>query len=473
MKKFDQLILPRVVFACPIPCGLNTELLVNDSLHPSYDGIIYDKTIGDSLSVPLHVGYPSLGKVGYCTIILNDIDQSNKKYILIGGEEGCIKVYYSKGTNDSFIFCEDLVMPFNAAVRALEKLQYNTDYGLVVAAGGRLIYSIWKYSYHSTTAFNNFSLVCCGSILRNASQDHRILSISSYSIENDAENNKFNHFITFGDSRGIVSISKLQDSVLTVINEVNISTNGYPILSSKTSSYNMNSKEFIIGSFGDTTGNISILLLYYSYMKVDKHIPIRLYTYNSHSMGANTLDMILENNIDENTFIFKICSGGDDQSITTCNGTLHFENFNTISLKFSITINSIKVLESASGSALKGIKILKAFDFIQDYIVISVGYDRRLSIWLLKHDDESHDCRVSTIDFDSTIFDNNSSSMFPDNTDKYSDKLNITWLIGSLVDIGDIGSVDVVTSNNDIYIAVVGEGLQYFKLSGLSNYFNK
>jgi hypothetical protein len=63
--------------------------------------------------------------------------------------------------------------------------------------------------------------------------------------------------------------------------------------------------------------------------------------------------------------------------------------------------------------------------------------------------------------------------MFPDNIDKYSDKLNITWLIGSLVDIGDIGSVDVVTSNDDIYIAVVGEGLQYFKLCGLSNYFNK
>ena len=208
-------------------------------------------------------------------------------------------------------------------------------------------------------------------------------------------------------------------------------------------------------------------------MKVDKHIPIRLYTYNSHSMGANTLDMIVENNIDEDTFIFKICSGGDDQSITTCNGTLHFENFNTISLKFSITINSIKVLESASGSASKGIKIQKAFDFIQDYIVISVGYDRRLSIWLLKHDDEEiHDCTVSTIDFDSTIFDN-SSSIFPDNIDKYSDKLNITWLIGSLVDIGDIGSVDVVTLNDDIYIAVVGEGLQCFKLSGLSNYLNK
>ena len=72
-------------------------------------------------------------------------------------------------------------------------------------------------------------------------------------------------------------------------------------------------------------------------------------------------------------------------------------------------------------------------------------------------------------DFDSTIFD--SSSIFPNNIDKYSDKLNITWLIGSLVDIGDIGSVDVVTSNDDIYIAVVGEGLQYFKLNGLSKLF--
>jgi hypothetical protein len=33
-------------------------------------------------------------------------------------------------------------------------------------------------------------------------------------------------------------------------------------------------------------------------------------------------------------------------------------------------------------------------DFIQDYIVISVGYDRRLSIWLLKHDDESQKLKI-------------------------------------------------------------------------------
>lgn len=470
IRTSNHFILPRIVFSCPIPCGMNTDLIINDSL-PLFcnDDDIFDKFTGDSLSTPLQVGYPSLGKVGYCTVILNGVGiLSNEKYILIGGEEGTVKVYrmLQQNSKNNFVFCEDLLMPFNAAVRCMDKLDYNTDYGYVIAGGGRLTYSIWKYLYRSTAGLNNFSLVCCGTILPNASQDHRILSISSYNIDIDNES-KQNHFIAFGDSRGIVTISNIEDSALDIINEVQISSNGYPVLSSKTISNRDNSRKFVVGAFGDTSGNISILLLYYSDMNDEKCIPpVRLYKYNGHSMGTNTVDMIFHN--DESDLLrFKICSGGDDQSITICNGTIHFEN-SSIST-FKIDINSIEVLDSACGSALKGIKLLNSNDKWKSDMIISIGYDRRLSIWL--HNEDNKFTCLRTINFVDAIDQYNTLLFSDDNIDKVSNhKLNLKWLFGTLVDIGDIGSLDVVFDkiydHNEtkyrVSISVIGEGLQYF-----------
>lgn len=318
-------------------------------------------------------------------------------------------------------------------------------------------------------------MICSGTILPNASQDHRILSISSYNIECYKDNN-VGHFIVFGDSRGIVTISEVNKASLKIFNDISISSNGYPILSAKAITYNNNSTQCIIGSFGDTTGNVSILLLYYAFLNIERVTPFRLYTYNAHSMGANTLDMILINT-DAKMLKFKICSGGDDQSITVCNGLLSFDTSNTESFKVSLDIHNVEVLEGGSGSALKGLKLINATNNLKDPLIISIGYDRRLSIWSIIEGHYDDDIVLYSIEYDDTIFDNNYSNMLlaDDSIVKKCTKLNLNWLQGSMVDIGDIGSIDTVIDDSKvdddditrtrISIAVVGEGFQYLILN--------
>lgn len=96
----------------------------------------------------------------------------------------------------------------------------------------------------------------------------------------------------------------------------------------------------------------------------------QLVTFSAHMMGANCMHMqIVETEVTD-CLLLRICSGGDDQTLSVTHLLLDMRAGSEVSMHSA----EVVMLLGASGSALKGVSVF-------DNTVLSVGYDQRLTNW--------------------------------------------------------------------------------------------
>jgi hypothetical protein len=182
-------------------------------------------------------------------------------------------------------------------------------------------------------------------------------------------------------------------------------------------------------------------------------------------------------------------------------------------VQISTEVSSIQCVLGASGSAIKGVRIFPSSDGA--VLLASVGYDQRLSLWNLsdcdgseeekakgdategtfprviqvyssnsvrvkrKYDEESggSDCVLQGLDEDVLLstevaappvhFSREHIHIFPPakgSSDQGATSRPLTWLAGSVVNIGDVNGIALMTGSDSAeMIAVVGEGVQVFQ----------
>ena len=392
LKQYDNVrnishCYPLIVFAYACPRKPeNEQQAIDDDILTNL--VVYHSESSSDINVnsrlsPLRLGCASHGKVCYCATILNCSLSSNERsfWLLSGGESGIIKSFHLS----SLKFDQDLHMPHNVPVRAIAHSKHlNSACGIIVGAGGRLNYRIWRYESTLSVSDKNSSIpleqrlqylfglkiVCVesGTTWNRATQDHRILCTSCIpvpSIDNDTAND---HLLLLGDSRGVAVVSLICERGshrMKVLDEFTVSE--CPLLCCKIlfiplygalqldSGGNSN---VMVAFIGDTSGTISIwqlpersvasndtqkYVIYFCFIHFILFIHYRsnaskakyLGSYSAHAMGCNCIDAIVESTTIDScpraeastnpcvlNFGVLISSGGDDQAITLCRGKM-------------------------------------------------------------------------------------------------------------------------------------------------------
>ena len=465
---------PRVLFCCAASADrpfYSTSLSVVDTDHlvrsplPPYDHT-HSKTTSESDYIAIfrriqrelahgsmpyttptalspsrcHYGTAGFGQTLYCCAYLNspamhvDKGRTGISNVLIGGEDGKLRLYHTKDEvceSEAFREGHSYISPSGEGMRYLQEVSMSLNIpiktvtvvyssssaqsprGLVIAAGGRLTYSVWAFSladslnpaylaspsdsshaniYHPMNQLLQYTKH--GSIDPKASQDHRILtSLSthvdtrSYHLMSGSTDVCFeieSYLILFGDSRGVISVleytstisseSTLSDTPVIETSDVSLLVSSdkpvinlleeiktideVPIICSHSvridsSSHCCTFLSFaMLAAFGDTSGTVSVYLI----CRQDQSTVCTLLgTYPAHDqVGANSLSIQL---IDTRTYddlvVWQYCivSGGDDQSLTVCHCTLTL----TATGSFRLHLSDIERSLGASGSALKGV----------------------------------------------------------------------------------------------------------------------
>ena len=393
-----------------------------------------------------HYGTTGFGQTLYCCTYLNfpavhavggRVDISN---VLIGGEDGKLRLYHTtdevcgseafaegrssiSSTGEGMRYLQEVSMSLNIPIKTVTVVYSNSSAhssrGLVIAAGGRLTYSMWAFSladslnpaylaspsdsshtniYHPMNQLLQF--IAHGSIDPKASQDHRILTSlcahvdnKTYHLKNGSTDVCFeieSYLILFGDSRGVISVleytctiaseSAVRDTSTIETSDLSLLVSSdkpainlleeiktmdeLPIICSNSvridcSSHCCAFPSFaMLAAFGDTSGTVSIYLI----CRQDQSTVCTLLgTYPAHDqVGANSLSIQpIGTRTYDDRVVWQYCivSGGDDQSLTVCHCTLTLTSTSSFRLVFSDIERSL----GASGSALKGVCTV-AFD---------------------------------------------------------------------------------------------------------------
>ena len=271
----------RFMFACPVPIDNDHRLCVISSIRENSNATLpYRYQIGTQLS--------SL-ESNCAAVIPADVRVELKShYVVVGGVDGCVHLYCSESTRELQLVQRE-EMPHGVIVRTVAACADSGQQGrgIVVAGGGRLFYSIWHYDYSNvfTMPFNHLlTLGCSGCTVRNASQDHRILSLAAIS-------NATGEFtIISGDSRGFLQVLCFfsKDDSVQVLHHVEAST--YPILCCALLSLPAKFEDDIAGSegnalvaVGDSNGIVSLWKLNAPrYLLLPRHFSLIPHFYVDH-----------------------------------------------------------------------------------------------------------------------------------------------------------------------------------------------
>lgn len=343
---------PRVAFVCACPVGsTSTTLQIIDSYSlsnlSSHRALSFDPTLTtpSALSLPTAFGTPSLGRVGYCGVMMDArFEREEGSWIIVGGEEGSIKVLFApntkeksahsaiQGTSD-LILHQEVFMSQNASVKSLsvafeDYQEDETHYkgrksgrGIIIGGGGKLGYCVWTFSLGNSAMHQLLSIGCEGTTWKHATQDHRILSTSCSFLYSNLVSNfvKSTYLITLSDSRGHVFLcrcecdyadytSSVSRTNFQIIEEVIVGSS--PIVASdiqvvscdggeRSRDIDQHRVEYAFGVFGDTSGIVSLWFLPHSSspegptkVPSPNDIPstsLCILSYEAHSMGSNAV----------------------------------------------------------------------------------------------------------------------------------------------------------------------------------------
>ena len=234
------------IFRC-----MRYELAVERRLSSSSD--IHDiSTLATATKLPTQLGTPSLGKVAYCAAFIHGKYANNCAegyHLAVGAEDGNVRMYSIKGKSrivnlhqplcDRYTcsIVQEAPMPSSVPVRAICCCaSAHGDSNIVIAAGGRLIYSIWRYDNANSSA----RMMPLGCILEQVytsvdtitecrrarkkprsscttpsearsgeTQDHRILAVAVTPIASEKSKNCY--IVVFCDSRGVSKVIRVEE----------------------------------------------------------------------------------------------------------------------------------------------------------------------------------------------------------------------------------------------------------------------
>ena len=196
------------------------------------------------------------------------------------------------------------------------------------------------------------------------------------------------HLVFSGDSDGTFQLIIVNEDIhgSKQIRKSHIfCTNSRPILSIDVVDLYHTVLVFIGNSAGDVciweVPNVSSFCLDNENKQDIKFPASPLFVYKAHQMGTNglsamaTSDTSLDHKKAKKSIV--ICSGGDDQAITTA--LLSFYSSSTDGETGSIMMLRCERMNEASSSAIKSVKIMKNQN--EDFRLYVVGYDQRLALW--------------------------------------------------------------------------------------------
>lgn len=207
--------LPTILFACPAPVGKKeTELQLFGyqaaQTQRQRQSVAIDPTrIRRSNRWPLQLGTPSFSNVSNCSVIVKI--PSVTSFTVVGGEDCMMRVFshyqydqqedssHSNTTTPSQAkLLMETTLSKNSSLKSLSTVPCHHDLrkGIVVGAGGKLLFYVWTYDYSNRVVPSSSACqrrkhlmdlsplrkVYAGTILQNASQDHRILSVKTVFI---------------------------------------------------------------------------------------------------------------------------------------------------------------------------------------------------------------------------------------------------------------------------------------------------
>ena len=285
----------------------------------------------DSSRLPMQLGSPSLGKVAYCATFLSGTAVSDsvitQPFLAVGAEDGTVKVfsYYNESDvselsssppkSTYYRFEQEVQMPSNVAARAIFHCRPRdcpSSDGILIAAGGRLMFSIWRYRKPDINSSSPLGCVLeqvyasnsescrrvnkgkkgkseksnsAGGDIHSDVQDHRILATAALPLAGGS-----GYVIMFCDSRGMVKVIRLAEQQnlrksggikdgsdeliigsgmgFNVTDEIEFTASSYPLLSCvllsfghEISTVSSKDDDFHLGIVGNTHGGVSVWVL--------------------------------------------------------------------------------------------------------------------------------------------------------------------------------------------------------------------
>lgn len=291
--------LPSIFFAGAAPLGKKDTELQCFGMQAPRPSCAKDAKSFDAWPIQLAVSSSDL--VSNCAAIVrypihtNNNSIEYQSIVAVGGEECFMKVYHlsdmslrqettlSKNASLKSLATANCVHASNShAMSPNEKFDKESK-GIVVGAGGKLLFYIWTYDFsnsHQKNALMPLRKVHAGSIVSNASQDHRILSVNTVYLGcNTKEERSFDHFlIVLADSRGVITIAdfiynfsiehnvnsldrQYLDQQFEVQIRYQVEVSSCPLLSSGCSLLTCVDQEVAMLAAGDTKGNVITMLL--------------------------------------------------------------------------------------------------------------------------------------------------------------------------------------------------------------------
>lgn len=521
--------LPWVSFVncIPLKAGTDVVLTTNYATDSDTGSIIGDRNRVASLPPCIKNLPPSFGKVGYCCAAIESAQTTGKapRYFVVGGEDGVLKAFAHLSDGDSATvgglrIVQEMTMRGFTPARAMVACSASTGVsaggarGILVACGGKLMYSIWTYDFSSNDNAILPPLDCYFRLQVNgattwdkATQDHRLLTTSCVSwnaSSNTGVSSDEIFVVVLGDSRGMVTLVAYTWSTgsCELIDEFECSE--FPILVSSvirlpsaSDNGGVSDTQSFVGFFGDSDGTVFSYLFTISLATQSLATKTFLGSFEAHDMGVNCIacsrpiainNTKINSDADASELTVIIASGGDDQALCVAAVKLRLyrhpasSSSNEVAPIISPTcLLSLLRREGASGSAIKGVDFVAEPNVSNDSKVsiplVAVGYDRRLFLWNVQFDSTSSAAPHSSFSNDSdatSLFESGPFFVEYDNVAIASSAvvdapISVVWRGGAPVHVSDIGGCCVAATSGcssdlgeNAVVGVVGEGFQLF-----------
>jgi WD40 repeat protein len=489
--------LPACTFVCPAPLEKNNTGLQLFGAVPS---------TSSGVTVPLHLGCPSMGRVGYCAVFITaknsaleeedgvpDFSATSSDYVVVGGEDSCVKVY----SVPKLELVQEVSLSMNSSLKSLCSVTSaaSSSRGIVVGGGGKLQYYIWMFDRSlgctsRSTLGDVLHTGAKGSIWAKATQDHRILSVHAVYVGSSTVTTAGSaavgyvekYAILLCDSRGIAVVGMFEHSLLgaggaqvasfSMLHQILASQ--CPLLSCALSRLPDPTSGALIAVAGDTTGTISVWRI--SGDNITQHstryvsqqsfscVMIesltnsnarseesgqveRLTQYAAHTMGANALCSAWLP--DGSLAIYSV---GDDQALSC--GIVDLQV--TVERCYSVVLSRhyavclyVTMTQASGAAALRGLTITGGASGSALKGVRLIGINNGVA-------------SLVTVGYDQRLY------VWRVRCDTDSAAPTMEWVCGAPVNVSDVGSVDVgvISGGTSSLCCVVGEGIQLFSVCG-------
>ena len=346
----------------------------------SYDKNSFHYSIGNSFHGE------TVNSACWCTSLIPG------RAILLSGSNDCT-VRLSIYQNGSLHCIKDLP-PHESCVRAVASSKHKgSKSSLLLTCGGKLSMNFYllidtEVSKRHCDVENDLNLsvyfLCNNRHLlprRSTAIDQRINAVKMIPLASCPDM----HLVFSGDSDGSFQLIIISDDITQtspILFRHIFTSNARPILSLDV----LDLDGVILVCLGNSAGDILIweipdLSIYSKNKNLENDVEFPsspLFIYKAHQMGTNGISSIIaSSNLTSNLVEIVVCSGGDDQALTTAILSYSRDEFGRY--QGLITMIQCERLNEANSSAIKSVKLMKNQG--DGFRLYSVGYDQRLALW--------------------------------------------------------------------------------------------